>query len=84
VYKTPQEIAIMVANLSNKPAVADFELDSHRHGIAAATFSTISSSRPNDSGNAEKAKDVLKGTRHLRPYEVMAVVFQRAPQPKGT
>ena len=83
VYKTPQELAIMVANLSSKPAVASFELDSHRYGIAAASFSTISSSRPSDNGRAEKAMDVLKGTRHLSPYEVMAVVFQRAPQPKG-
>ena len=82
VYKTPQELAIMVANLSNKPAVADFELDSNLYAITSASFSVISSSRPGASGRAEKPKDVLKGTRHLRPYEVIAVVFQRAPQPK--
>ena len=72
----------MVANLSNKPAVADFELDSNLYAITSASFSVISSSRPGASGRAEKPKDVLKGTRHLRPYEVIAVVFQRAPQPK--
>ena len=75
VYKTRDEVAIMLANLTPEDAHANFELDSHRYGIAAASFSTISSSQSNGSGRAEKAGAILKGTISLGPYEVMAVVF---------
>ena len=81
VYQTREEAAIMLANLTSEAADARFELDSHRYAITSASFSTVSSSSGSDSGRAEKVETVLKGTRSLGPYEVMAVVFQRTPQP---
>jgi hypothetical protein len=84
VYQTREEVAIILANLTNEAAHASFELDSGRYGIAAATYSTISSSQRDDSGRAEKADAVLKGKRSLGPYEVMAVVFRRQAQKINT
>ena len=82
VYETHEEVAITLANLTSKPVNASFELDSHRYSIQAASFSTISSSQPNDGGRAEKIGPVLKVVRSLGPFEVIAAVFGReAHQP---
>ena len=78
VYTTRNETAIMIANLTDKPVDAGFELDSRRYGITDATYSTVSSSGRSDSGKAKKVEGVLKGRRSLDAYEVTAVVFQPA------
>jgi hypothetical protein len=80
VYQTHDEVAVILANLTGGVAHASFQLDSQRYRIATRSFSAISSSRPDDSGKTEKSESVLTGERSLRPYEVIAVVFQRAPQ----
>lgn len=77
VYKRRNETAIMIANLTNEAVDTSFELDSRRYGITAASYSTISSSGRSDNGKAEKGGTVLKGTKFLAPYEVIAVVFER-------
>jgi hypothetical protein len=63
--------------LAKEPAEASFELDSHLYAIADASFSTISSSGDSNHRKVEKVEAVLKGTRSLGTYEVIAVIFGR-------
>jgi hypothetical protein len=81
VYKTREEIAIMLANLTNEAADASFELDTRRYGIATASYSAISSRGRSEDGRATEEGTALKGTRSFVPYEVIAVVFKRQDQP---
>lgn len=64
----------MIANLTNEAVDTSFEVDSRRYGITAATYSTISSTRRSHNGKAEKGGTVLKMTKFLALYEVIAVV----------
>jgi len=77
VYKTREEIAIMLANLTNEAVDASFELDTRQYGIASASYSMISSRGRSEGGRAAEEGTLLKGTQSFAPYEVVAVVFKR-------
>lgn len=77
IYKTPREVAVMMANLTSLPSNAKFELEIRRHKIKGNSFSTISSTGQPDEGIAENAGDILKVSKVLGPYEVVAAVFPR-------
>jgi hypothetical protein len=77
VYTRHDEAALMMANLTSEAVEARFVLDARRYGITAPGYTTISSSGVSDQGNVEKGEAVLKGTRSLGPYEVIAVLFER-------
>jgi hypothetical protein len=81
VYETQDELAVMLANLTNKTVNAGFQLDSHRYNIQTLSFSTISSTQPSGEGKAEKVGAMLKVARSLGPLEVVAVIFRREAQP---
>jgi hypothetical protein len=77
VYENQDELAVVLANTTNRPVSAGFQLDSQRHHIQSPAFTTISSTQQNDSGRAEKVGSALKVARPLGPFEVMAVAFAR-------
>jgi hypothetical protein len=77
IYKTPTEVALMIANLASRPSDANFELDSRRHDIDGISYSIVSSNWHNEEASAEKIGNQLKVSKSLRPYEVIAVVFSR-------
>lgn len=80
VYKTPDEVAVMIANLTNQPSTVNFELDSVRYTIEGMSFSVVSSSMHSGRGSAERLDGTLKGNMTLSSYEVVAVVFRRQAQ----
>lgn len=77
VYETQDEVAIILANLTNQIMNAGFELDSHRYHIHTPSFTTISSAAANDSGKASMMGPTLKVARSLSAFEVVAVIFGR-------
>jgi hypothetical protein len=78
VYQTRDEVALMIANLTDKKADAVFELDGHHYGNTNTSHSTISSSNQNEEGGRATEKGTtLTGTRGLAPYEVVVLVFRR-------
>jgi hypothetical protein len=81
VYLTGEEVAVMVANPTDKTADAGFELDARHYGIAGASYTAVSpgeSSRV-DSDATEKGT-LLIGSKKLAPNEVVALVFKRKEQ----
>ena len=81
-YTRHNEAAIMMANLTGEAAHATFELDSRRYGVTAETYTTISSNGGSGAARANEEGALLKGTRSLDPYEVIAVLFERLHDPK--
>jgi hypothetical protein len=78
VYQAHDEVALMIANLTDETANVVFELDGHHYGIAIPSHSTISSSQRNEEdGKATEKGTRLAGIRDLAPYEVVALVFKR-------
>lgn len=53
IYRTPAEVAVMMANLTSRPSDAKFELEIGRHKIEGDSFSMISSIGRSREGNAE-------------------------------
>jgi hypothetical protein len=77
-YQTQQEVAIIIANLTDKTVDAGFELNARHYGIAITSYSTVSSSERNEGGGtANEQNTLLIGTQNLAPYEVVALVFRR-------
>ncbi len=77
VYRTSTEVVVMIANLTGRPSNAKFELETRRHKIKGNSFAMISSIEHSSEGDAENGGDVLKVSKALGPYEVVAVVFPR-------
>ncbi|MGA7343331.1 MAG: DUF6259 domain-containing protein [Terracidiphilus sp.] len=77
-YQTSREVAIMAANLNEVASAFTFDLDVSRYGIKTAEYSVISSSGSSEEGSAIRQGSVLHGSRYLAPFEVAAIVFQRA------
>jgi hypothetical protein len=77
VYKTRQEVAVIMANLTGKVTQTGFALDGRQYGVVGADYSMISSIGDNEEGRAVDEKTELTETRSLAPYEVIAVVFKR-------
>jgi len=77
VYQTRHEVAIIMANLTETATDAGFELEMRPYGIAAASYSAISSSGVSGNETATVAGARLKGRASLAPYEVIAAVFKR-------
>jgi hypothetical protein len=61
VYKTRHEVAIMMANLTDKATDADFELDTRPYGIEVASYSTISSNGSSEDGSATEEENSTQG-----------------------
>jgi hypothetical protein len=80
VYKTREEVAVIMANLTEKTAQVSFAVDARQYGVAGAAYSAISSSEANEDGRATNEGSELKAARSLGPYEVIAVVFKRQDQ----
>jgi hypothetical protein len=80
VYKTREEVAVIMANLTEKTAQVSFAVDARQYGVAGAAYSAISSSEGNEDGRATNEGSELKAARSLGPYEVIAVVFKRQDQ----
>ena len=81
VYQTREEVAVMIANLSDTTADAGFELDARHYGIAAAC-TTISSGESSGVGrDATEKGNLLVGNKELAPNDVVALIFKRKEQP---
>jgi hypothetical protein len=78
IYRTPDEVSVMIANLTNQPSTANFELNSLYYNIESTSFSVVSSRGDISQRSAERLDGVLKGNMTLSGYEVMAVIFQRS------
>ncbi len=81
VYENQDELAVILANTTNQPVNAVFQLDSQRYHIQNPGFNTISSTQPNESGKAGHVGTMLKAERSLGAFEVLAVVFRREGHP---
>jgi hypothetical protein len=80
IHKTPDEVAVIVANLTNQQPAATFEVNSLRHNIQGTSFSIVSSSGHSGQGRTESMNGKLRGSITLSSYEVMAMVYQRHGQ----
>jgi hypothetical protein len=77
VYQTPHEVAVFMANLTDNVTEARFELDKSPYGIAAASYSAISSNGSSEDLKAAEEGAALKVTKSLAPFEMIAMIFQR-------
>jgi hypothetical protein len=76
-YQTANEVAVMIANLSDKPSIAHFEIDRRLHNIEGDSFSVVSSTGENSKRDADKLNGTLKESLTLGSYEVIAAIFPR-------
>lgn len=56
---------------------ASFKLDKALYGIAAASYSAISSSGSSEDSKAAEEGTALKVAKSLAPFEMTAMIFQR-------
>lgn len=77
VYQTPKEVAVFMANLADKVTEAKVQLDKGPYGIAAASYSALSSNGSNEALKAVEEGSALKITKSLAPFEMVAMIFQR-------
>jgi len=77
VYQTRGEVAIVMANLTDSATDAGFELEIRPYGIAANSYTKISSIGVSRNETAIVAGARLKGRSSLAPFEVIAAVFKR-------
>jgi hypothetical protein len=81
VYQTRDEVALMIANLTEETAVAEFELDARLYLISSSSYSTVTSFQSKvEDGIATQERTLLNGARSLSPYEIVALVFKRQNQ----
>jgi hypothetical protein len=74
-YQLPDQIAVMMANLIDRPSSVAFELDALRHAIDDTPFSLVSSSGQTSSGKVQSIDGKLRGSIALSGYDVMAAIF---------
>jgi hypothetical protein len=77
VYQTRDEVALIMANLTDKTSVAAFELDARRYSITAASSATVSSLGDGEEGAIRLQDGQITGTKSLAPHELIALIFKR-------
>ena len=77
VYQTRDEVALIMANLTDKTANAVFELDARLYRITATSSATVSSLENDEEGTTRLQDGQVTGTKSLAPYELIAQIFKR-------
>jgi hypothetical protein len=77
IYQMRQEVAVFMANLTDTVTEARVKPDKSQYGIAAASYSAISSNGRSEDSKAAEEGTALKVTKSLAPFEMIAMIFQR-------
>ncbi len=77
IYKTHDEVAVILANLKETTLTSSFELDSEHYKITNTAYTQTSTSGDGEEGSATKDGRLFKASVPLAPHEVAAVIFKQ-------